>query len=77
MAVDRITETIVRKSGYLDGQPYVKNTEITVVQVLDRLAEGVFPQEIITEKYFPEMTLDQVYTCIAFASHALKKVNWG
>lgn len=77
MAIDRITETITREKGRFDGQPYVKGTEVTVVAVLDLLAEGIFPQEIVTDKYHPELTLDQIYTCIAFASQALKKVNWG
>jgi uncharacterized protein (DUF433 family) len=77
MAVDRLTETITRNPDLYEGQPYVVGTNVTVVQVLDLLAEGIFPQEIVTQKYFPQLTLEQVYTCIAFASHALKKVNWG
>jgi uncharacterized protein (DUF433 family) len=76
MAVDRLTETITRNPSVLEGQPYVIGTEVTVVQVLDLLADGVFPQEIVTEKYLPNLTLEQVYTCVAFASHALKAIKW-
>lgn len=76
MAVDRITETITRNAGVLNGQPYIVNTNVTVVEVLDLLAAGIFPQEIVTEKYYPQLTLDQVYTCLAFASQALKKIKW-
>ena len=77
MAIDRITETITREPGVLEGQPFIVGTEITVVEVLDLLAEGVFPQEIVTEKYFPQLNLDQVHTCIAFASQALRSIKWG
>jgi len=76
MAIDRITETITRKPGVLEGQPFIVGTEITVVDVLDLLAEGVFPQEIVTEKYFPQLNLDQVYACIAYASQALRSIKW-
>jgi uncharacterized protein (DUF433 family) len=76
MAVDRITETIIRKSGVLEGQPFIVGTEITVVDMLDLLAEGVFPQEIVTEKYFPQVNLDQVYACIAFGSQTLRAIKW-
>ena len=76
MAVDRMTETITRKPGVLGGQPHVAGTEITVTAVLDLLAEGVFPQEIPTEKHFPQIHLEQVYTCIAFASQTLRTLKW-
>lgn len=76
MAVDRLTETITRSAAVHEGQPYVMGTDVTVVQVLDLLADGVFPQEIVTEKYFPNLNLDQVHTCVAFASQALKTIKW-
>ena len=76
MAVDRMTEMITRKPGVLGGQPYVAGTEITVTAVLDLLAEGIFPQEIVTETYLPQLNLDQVYTCIAFASQTLRALKW-
>jgi uncharacterized protein (DUF433 family) len=76
MAVDRLTETITRNASVHDGQPTIIGTDIMVVQVLDLLANGVFPQEVVTQKYFPKLTLDQVYTCVAFASQALKTIKW-
>jgi uncharacterized protein (DUF433 family) len=76
MAVDRLTETITRNAAVLEGQPYIIGTDITVMKVLDLLADGIFPQEIVTQKYYPNLKLDQVYTCIAFASHALKAIKW-
>ena len=76
MAVDRITELITREPGVLGGQPHVVGTEITVTAVLDLLAEGVFPQEIVTEQHLPQLNLDQVYTCIAFASQTLRALKW-
>ncbi len=76
MAVDRLTETITRNPSVHEGQPYVISTDITVVQVLDLLADGVFPQEVVTAKYYPNLTLEQVYTCVAFASQALKTIKW-
>jgi len=43
-----------------------------VWQILDLLAAGVTPSEIISEDYFPDLTLEDVYACIAYASQVVK-----
>ncbi|RLC77640.1 MAG: hypothetical protein DRI61_11165 [Chloroflexi bacterium] len=54
------------------GQPCIKGTRIMVWQILDLLAAGVTPSEIISEDYFPDLTLEDVYACIAYASQVVK-----
>ena len=43
-----------------------------VWQILDLLAAGIKPEEIIGENYFPQITLQDVYACIAYANQLVK-----
>jgi len=54
------------------GKPCIKGTRIMVWQVLDLLANGLSPQEIVSEDYFPDLTVDDVYACIAYANRLIK-----
>jgi len=48
------------------GKPCVRDTRITVYDVLDYLASGMTQAEIIKE--FPELTPDDIRACLAFAA---------
>jgi len=43
-----------------------------VWQILDLLAAGIKPEEIIGEDYFPQITLNDIYACIAYANQLVK-----
>jgi len=53
------------------GKPHVRGTRIMVQQVLDLLSDGATSQEIISED-FPDLTLDDVRACIAFANQLVR-----
>lgn len=48
------------------GQPCIRGLRITVYDVLEYLAGGMTPEQIVTE--FPELTLDDIRACLAFAA---------
>lgn len=48
------------------GKPCVQGTRIMVSVILDNLAEGLSPDEIIAE--YPPLTLDDVRAAIAYAA---------
>lgn len=48
------------------GKPCIKCTRIMVTVVLDNLAEGLTPEEIVAE--YPPLTLEDVRTAIAYAT---------
>lgn len=54
------------------GKPRVRGTRIMVSQVLDLLASGVSPKDIVSEDYFPDLTLEDVQACVAFANCLVK-----
>ena len=53
------------------GQPCIRGLRIMVHQVLDLLAEGVPPEEVI-ENDFPDLTLEDIRAAIAYANRLVK-----
>jgi len=48
------------------GKPCIRNTRITVYDVLGWLAAGMTNDEIIND--FPELTIEDILACLAFAA---------
>jgi uncharacterized protein (DUF433 family) len=61
-AVSLITIDPARRSG----KPCVRDTRITVTDVLDYLASGMSQSEIIAD--FPELTAEDIRACLKFAA---------
>jgi uncharacterized protein (DUF433 family) len=58
------------------GKPCIRDTRITVYDVLGWLASGMDFQDIISD--FPELTTDDIKACLAFAAdreHKLKHAS--
>lgn len=53
-------------SGKRSGKACVKNTRISVYDVLAWLANGLSAQEIIDD--YPELTADDISACLAYAA---------
>jgi len=59
---DRITVT----PGVRSGRPCIRNTRITVYDVLEYLAGGMSEDEILAD--FPDLTRDDIRACLSFAA---------
>ena len=62
--------------GKRSGKPCIKNTRITVYDVLGWLANGMTKKEIIED--YPELTPEHIQACLAYAAareHHLQTVN--
>lgn len=55
------------------GKPCVRETRITVYDVLGWLAAGMTNNEIISD--FPELTLDDIKACLAYAADREHKLQ--
>lgn len=53
-------------SGKRSGKACVRNTRITVYDVLAWLASGLSAQEIVDD--YPELTLNDISACLAYAA---------
>lgn len=52
--------------GKRSGKPCIRGLRITVSDVLEYLAAGMSTEEIIAD--FPELTVDDIRACLAFAA---------
>ncbi|MFZ5595338.1 MAG: DUF433 domain-containing protein [Pseudomonadota bacterium] len=59
-------ERITIEPGKRGGKPCIRGLRITVYDVLDYLAAGMTPQEIIDD--FPELDLADIQASLAFAA---------
>lgn len=69
----QLMERIVVSRDVMHGKPRISGTRITVVQVLDLLAAGKSPADIVSEDYYPDLTLEDVFACIAYASAVIRE----
>ncbi len=53
------------------GKPCIKGTRIMVSVVLDNLAEGLTPQEIVEE--YPPLTLEDIAAAIGYAAELVRE----
>jgi len=60
--LDRITV----EAGKRGGKPCIRGLRITVYDILDYLAGGMTPEQIVAD--FPELTLDDIRAAIHFAA---------
>ena len=51
------------------GRPCVRGMRIRVTDVLDLLAAGLSPQEVVSD--LPDLTLEDVQACLRYASRRL------
>lgn len=59
--------------GKRGGKPCIRGLRITVYDVLDQLAAGMTPQEIVDD--FPELELADIQACLAFAADRERNVG--
>ena len=62
-------DRIVRDIKICHGAPVIKGTRIRIKVILDNLAEGHTPEDIVGS--YPGLTVADVYTVIAFAARSV------
>ncbi|HKG80891.1 MAG TPA: DUF433 domain-containing protein [Pyrinomonadaceae bacterium] len=72
-AYNRLLKRIVSDSKVLGGEPYIRGTRIHVAVVLDSLAEGLTPAEIVD--HYPPLTEDDVRASVAYAAELARTVS--
>ncbi len=65
------TNLITINSAKRSGKPCIRNTRMTVQDVLEYLASGMSAEDIVDE--FPNLTLEDVRACLAFAADGEKR----
>jgi uncharacterized protein (DUF433 family) len=63
---------ITIEPGKRSGKPCIRGSRITVSDVLEYLASGMSEAEILAD--FPELTVDDVRACLAFAAERERRL---
>ena len=73
-----MTETLLKR--YLNADPNIlggkvvfRGTRIPVYAVLELLESGVSPKEILSQDYYPRLTLRHVQAALNYASRLLRQ----
>ena len=59
-------DIITIEPGKRGGKPCIRGMRITVYDVLEYLASGMSPQQILDD--FPDLTADDIQACFAYAA---------
>ena len=62
-----LLQRITTNPAQCGGKPCIRGMRIRVTDVLDLLANGLSPEEIVSEE-LPDLSLDDVRACLAYAS---------
>jgi uncharacterized protein (DUF433 family) len=62
-------DRIVADPNVLVGKPVIKGTRISVELVLDLLAGGYTPEQILQQ--YDHLTLDDIHACLAYAREVI------
>jgi uncharacterized protein (DUF433 family) len=65
-------DIITIEPGKRSGKPCIRGTRMTVSDVLEYLAGGMSFDEILSD--FPELTMDDIRACLAFAADRERKL---
>lgn len=66
------TEYITITPDKRSGKPCIRGTRMTVTDVLEYLAGGMSPEQIVAE--FPDLNLEDIRACLAFAADRERKL---
>ena len=63
---------ITIEPGKRGGKPCIRGLRITVYDVLEYLAAGMTPEQIVAD--FPDLTIEDIRACLAFAADRERKL---
>lgn len=66
-------DIITIEPGKLGGKPSIRGLRISVQSILEYLASGMTEKQIIAD--FPELTVDDIRACLAFAADRERRLQ--
>ncbi len=74
MTHEELLERISVDPNVCTGKPSVRGTRIYIAVILDALAEGLTPEEIID--HYPSLKLEDVRAAVAYAAELARENVW-
>ena len=59
-------DIITIEPGKRGGKPCIRGLRMTVYDVLEYLASGISPQQLLSD--FPDLTAEDIQACLAYAA---------
>jgi uncharacterized protein (DUF433 family) len=74
MSRDEILNRVVVDPGVCGGKACIRGTRIYIAIVLDGLAEGLTPDQILD--HYPQLSLDDIHAALAYAAELARENTW-
>ncbi len=74
MIQQELLSRVVADPTVCGGQPCIRGTRIYIAVVLDGLAEGLTPEEIID--HYPQLTREDIWAALAYAAELSRENLW-
>ena len=74
MTHQELLERIVVDPSVAGGKPCIRGTRIYIAIILDGLAEGLTPDQIVD--HYPQLTLDDIHAALAYAAALAQEGTW-
>lgn len=74
MSYEEMLDRVSADPNICGGKPCVRGTRIYIAIILDSLAEGLTPEQIIEQ--YPQLTLDDIHAALAYAAELSRENIW-
>ena len=74
MTREGLLDCIRIEPGVCGGRPCIRATRIDIAVILDGLAEGLAPEQILD--HYPQLTLEDIRAALAYASELSRESIW-
>lgn len=71
---NKLLKRVVTEPNVCGGEPCIRGTRIHVAVILDSLAEGLSPAEVV--EHFPPLTDQDVRAAVSYADELARAVHW-
>lgn len=69
-----VLERVVVDPAVCAGKPCIRGTRIYIAIILDALAEGLSPEEVIA--HYPSLCMDDIHAALAYAAELARENTW-
>jgi uncharacterized protein (DUF433 family) len=74
MLREQLLQRVTADPAVCGGKPCIRGTRIDIAILLDALAEGLTPEEIVD--HYPSLTVDDVRAAVAYAADLARENVW-
>jgi uncharacterized protein (DUF433 family) len=71
---EKLLQRVSIDPGVCGGKPCISGTRIDIAIILDGLAEGLTPEQLID--YYPQLTKEDIQAALAYAADLSRENLW-